>query len=70
MPHRELQLELDDRTLLIRLDENRLSKDFKFNVREDHTLGVRGVKIVEALLLRLRQQMESDSDWALVQELC
>ncbi|CAE7433322.1 Cyb5d2, partial [Symbiodinium necroappetens] len=62
MPHRELQLELDDRTLLIRLDENRLSKDFKFNVREDHTLGVRGVKIVEALLLRLREQMESDSE--------
>ncbi|CAE7930381.1 unnamed protein product, partial [Symbiodinium sp. KB8] len=57
MPHRELQLEDDDRDLLIRLDVYRLSKDFKFKSNQKTTLG--GAAIVRAQLQKLRESMET-----------
>lgn len=63
MPHRELQLEEEDRELLLRLDEHRLTQDFQFK-RNTHTSDA--IDRIRCQLMKLRARMEgrreSDSD--------
>eukprot|EP00435_Cladocopium_sp_Y103_P075295 s29_g56.t1 len=63
MPHRELQLDDEDRELLLRLDEHRLTQDFQFK-RNTHTSDA--IERIRCQLMKLRARMEgrrdSDSD--------
>ncbi|CAE7586620.1 GBA, partial [Symbiodinium pilosum] len=55
LPHRELQLENDDRELLIRLDWFRLTKDFQF---KHETLAGGAIEYVRQRLRKLKQTMQ------------
>jgi len=63
MPHRELQLEDEDRELLLRLDEHRLTKDFQF---KRNTQTSDAIERIRCQLMKLRARMEGhfghDSD--------
>ncbi|CAJ1396281.1 unnamed protein product [Effrenium voratum] len=67
MPHRELQLEEDDRGLLLRLDSHKLMHDFTFKRGSSATSTSTAIERIRRELLKLRakyqgEHSESDSE--------